>query len=951
MRISTAMIFDSGLRSMEARSTNLLKTQQQLSSGRRVLTPADDPVAAARALEVSQAQGVNANQATTRNDVKSSLGISDNQLASATTLMQRVGVLAVQAGSGTNSASDLKSISTELRARFQEMVALANSRDGTGLYLFGGYQTNNQPFAGSVENGVTYSGDDGARALGVSGSRQLAISDSGNSVFMAIKNGNGVFATSTQNEKSTIAPPLTINAGTVSDSKAWISPTNSGNLQLKFWTDPVGNNYYDLVDVPTGNSLFTGTPSSTNLGFAQMVGTATSTPGALGAQGDATGSVALPASTTITAGVNDKFQVAVDGNAAVTVTLTPGTYTPAALAAQMQTDINADATIIAQGVGVGVVANGANQLVVTSNTVAAPGVPSTVTLATANTFANAYTSGAPIALASAGTAGPPPQPAFNYGASVIVSGTPANGDTFSIQRTASGGIATGAVAVHQIPVMDKGMVTDPLKWASAGNSGNMEVRFWVDTQGSVGTAGQSVGTVDTSTITPMVIAAGTNDQFSISVDGAAAQTVTIPPGSYATPASLAAAVQSGINALASPPVAATVSLNATNQLVVTSAATGVGSSVTLAAGPVAARDGLATFFGAAPTATAGAATGGAADATYYDLVDATTGKSMFTGAASTAGGATNTFTHAFSSGSRISLSSAGLGAAQTFDFGASVKVTGTPSGGDTFTIKASDAYYGNGTFVTAPKMAAAVNAGSGIIDVGNVTDASKWNQAANSRNLEVRFWKDTSTTPGTTYYDLVDAETEKSLFSNSISTAGGISNTFTHKFTDGDAIPFTNLNVPYAGPPATTVSDFGISVTISGTPASGDVFKVQASQSVSVFDTMTKLITSLENGTPPGSMGNIELSNTLGSVLSNLSQIQDNFGKVRASIGSRLAEVDDLDTVGQNLDLQYSKTLSGLQDLDYAAAITQYTQNMNELQAAQSSYAKISQLSLFDYIK
>ena len=59
MRISTSMIFDSGVTSMQTRTSSLLHTQQQLASGRRILTPADDPVAAARALEIEQAQSLN----------------------------------------------------------------------------------------------------------------------------------------------------------------------------------------------------------------------------------------------------------------------------------------------------------------------------------------------------------------------------------------------------------------------------------------------------------------------------------------------------------------------------------------------------------------------------------------------------------------------------------------------------------------------------------------------------------------------------------------------------------------------------------------------------------------------------------------------------------------------------------------------------------------------------
>ena len=67
-------------------------------------------------------------------------------------------------------------------------------------------------------------------------------------------------------------------------------------------------------------------------------------------------------------------------------------------------------------------------------------------------------------------------------------------------------------------------------------------------------------------------------------------------------------------------------------------------------------------------------------------------------------------------------------------------------------------------------------------------------------------------------------------------------------------------------------------------------------------------------------------------------------------MGTRLVEVDSLDTVVQDMGLQYSDTLSRLQDVDYSQAITNLTRQQTELQAAQQSFSKISQMSLFNYL-
>lgn len=941
MRVSTGMIYDSGLASMQNRMSSLLRTQQQLSTGRRILSPSDDPVAAARALEVTQSLAANKAQEETRNNVKSSVGIADAQLQSATDLLGRVRELTVQAGDAALSKEDRRSIALELRQRFDELIAIANSKDGLGNSLFGGFQVGNKPFAGSVEDGVRYLGDEGSRALQVSNARLMGVSQSGNDIFMRIPNGNGVFATATQNEKSVNATHVTYEGL----AAALVNPPPTiGSFELRFWTDTAGG-----VTTP-----------------AQSVGTVD------------VGGLGYPLS--FADGVNDEFSVTVDGGAPLTIDLNPGgavSYaTPADLVTAIQTalgatayanlDANGQLTFTSASSGAGSSLSFAD-VTGTPLTTLMGGVPApaagavgaanttyydlvdasgnslyTGTASTAggagNTYTHAYASGVPFSLAAAGPL------AFDYGADVVFTGVPTDGDSFAITRTATGITVLPEEIVGNAAraTIDAGTVSDPLKWSQAGNSGDLEVRFWVDTQGTVATSGQAVGSLSPGL--PLVVTAGTADTFSIDVDGTGAQAITLTPGTYATTAAIQAELQTRIDALAAPAVNATVTLDANGRLVVTSDATGAGSTIALAEGNGA----LAAVFGA-PTAVAGAAA--TAGQTFYDLVDATTGKSLFTGTDSTTGGLGNTYTHAYSSpATTIPLYGAGGSGQLSFDFGASVTISGIPAGGDAFTIKAGTDYTGNGHFVTAAKTATAYNTGSGIIGAGDILDQAKWNHPANSRNLEVRFWQDPEdlSNPKTTYYDLVDAETEKSLFTNGVSTAGGAGNTYTRTFNSGDAIDFSGLAVPYG---ADTITDFGISVTIDGEPASGDAFKVRASESQSVFETLAQTIKLLESGKPIETMGNVQLSNELGAVLTNLSRAEDSILSARAVFGSNLSEVDGLDAVGENLNIQYEETLSRLQDLDYADAITKLTRQQMELQAAQQSFSMISQLSLFDYIR
>jgi flagellar hook-associated protein 3 FlgL len=196
MRVSTGMIFDAGVTTIQRQTAMLLRTQQQVATGRRVLTPSDDPVAAARALEVTQSREINAQYRINQDNARTALGLVDTELASANDLLQAIHERAVQAGNASLSSADLASLAKDLRARFDQLLGIANATDGTGLYLFSGYQGGVKPFSGTVEAGVAYQGDDGQRLLQVSGSRQLAVSDSGSDVFLRARNGNGIFAVS-----------------------------------------------------------------------------------------------------------------------------------------------------------------------------------------------------------------------------------------------------------------------------------------------------------------------------------------------------------------------------------------------------------------------------------------------------------------------------------------------------------------------------------------------------------------------------------------------------------------------------------------------------------------------------------------------------------------------------------------------------------------------------------
>jgi flagellar hook-associated protein 3 FlgL len=214
-----------------------------------MLTPADDPAASANALQIMQADATNTQYATNRNTAKSSIGLAEAVLQNVTNLLSDVKTSAVQAGNGALSNNDKQTIATELQGRLDQLIALANTSDGTGNYLFSGYQGKTIPFV-NTSTGIQYMADDGQRMIQVSSSRQMAGSESGADIFTRIKNGNGKFVTEAPIDPATLLPT---NVGNASITQGAVTgAVNIANLPLTIsFADPAT---YSITDV-NGNAV------------------------------------------------------------------------------------------------------------------------------------------------------------------------------------------------------------------------------------------------------------------------------------------------------------------------------------------------------------------------------------------------------------------------------------------------------------------------------------------------------------------------------------------------------------------------------------------------------------------------------------------------------------------------------------------------------------------------
>jgi flagellar hook-associated protein 3 FlgL len=195
MRVSTNAIYRTGIEAIQRGQSELAQTQLQMSSGKRILTPADDPNGAVQALQLRQRIaaveqfGRNASYATTR------LQQEETVLQQMGDALQRVRELTVEAANATQTDESRRAIAVELRQIRVSLVDMANSRDANGEYLFAGYRSTNRPFVNDAGGETDYLGDTGQRFLALSPDQQVAVGDSGD-VFMTVPRGNGVFVVS-----------------------------------------------------------------------------------------------------------------------------------------------------------------------------------------------------------------------------------------------------------------------------------------------------------------------------------------------------------------------------------------------------------------------------------------------------------------------------------------------------------------------------------------------------------------------------------------------------------------------------------------------------------------------------------------------------------------------------------------------------------------------------------
>lgn len=232
------------------KQAELMRLQNQVSSGKRILSPSDDPSGVSRLMGISEAQNQikqydeNIGYATQR------LGLEETKIESSLLVLQRVRELAIQAANtGTYDSRSQQQIASEVKEKLQELFDYANTRDENGDYIFAGFQSKAPAFSTDGAGNYIFNGDQGQQSIQIGSDRQVIASDSGAEIFQLVRTGNGDFAV---DASRTNAGTGRISTGAVVDRASFLQH----DYRIRF----IDAENYEVIDDSNGGAVVGATP-------------------------------------------------------------------------------------------------------------------------------------------------------------------------------------------------------------------------------------------------------------------------------------------------------------------------------------------------------------------------------------------------------------------------------------------------------------------------------------------------------------------------------------------------------------------------------------------------------------------------------------------------------------------------------------------------------------------
>lgn len=234
MRVSTALLHQSGVDQIQRQQLALLRVQTQLATQQKYLSAADAPADWAAAMDldqvIAQTERFRSNAATASHR----LSLEENAVADGVDVLARVRELTIRANTSTQSAASRDAIAQELAGLRDEMLAIANRDDGQGRFLFAGTRDGDKPFTWNG-SGMVYAGDQQVRELQIGNARSIADGDPGSEVFQRLRNGDGsvqVGASATNTGAISLSTQKIYDAS-LYDGDTYTVSFNAGNYEVR----------------------------------------------------------------------------------------------------------------------------------------------------------------------------------------------------------------------------------------------------------------------------------------------------------------------------------------------------------------------------------------------------------------------------------------------------------------------------------------------------------------------------------------------------------------------------------------------------------------------------------------------------------------------------------------------------------------------------------------------
>ncbi|WP_267223445.1 flagellar hook-associated protein FlgL [Dyella silvae] len=270
---------------------------------------------------------------------------------------------------------------------------------------------------------------------------------------------------------------------------------------------------------------------------------------------------------------------------------------------------------------------------------------------------------------------------------------------------------------------------------------------------------------------------------------------------------------------------------------------------------------------------------------------------------------TSTTTTPFQVGTNGVVSYVGNGSQQHAAVGSGLQIATSDSGAGLFmNIPA-----GNGSFTAS---AGNTNTGTLVVGSNSVTDLAAWNstKAASGGGYTITF-------------GAAGAWTATDAKGNPVLDSSG--NPVTGTYQDGGAISFN-----------------GMTISMSGTPATGDTVSVSTGGQQDIFTTLSNMISTLQSGA-----SDTTFTNTMNRQIESIDQTQAAISSTQVSIGGRLNTLTQQQGAYQDLNVTYQSALSDVQSVDAYTAISNLSLQSTALQASQQVFAQMKSMSLFNYLK